>query len=49
MIQILYVDDGAFFFNTREEMIRGLELISKVFARLGLEMHLGSDGKASNN
>ena len=47
IMQILYVDDGAFFFNTREEMIRGLELIRKVFARLGLEMHLGSDGKAS--
>jgi hypothetical protein len=39
--QILYIDDGAFFFETREDATLGLNLINKVFAKLGLEMHIG--------
>ena len=45
--QCLYVDDGAFPFNSREDMIKGLNLIYHHFARFGLEMHIGHDGKES--
>ncbi len=39
--QILYIDNGAFFFETREDTTMGLNPINKVFAKLGLEMHIG--------
>ncbi|KAL7523370.1 hypothetical protein ACHAWF_001608 [Thalassiosira exigua] len=41
--QILYVDDGAFFFPCMENMAKakGLQIIHTTFARLGLEMHIG--------
>jgi hypothetical protein len=35
--QILYINVGAFFFETREDAMLGLNLINKVFAKLGLE------------
>ena len=41
VIQILYVDDGAFVFESREDMALGVEVIHKAFIRLGLELHLG--------
>ena len=41
VIQTLYVDDGAFIFNSRRIMTIGLELVNKVFASLGLEMNMG--------
>ena len=41
VIQILYVDDGAFVFESREDAKLGLEVIHKSFKRLGLELHLG--------
>jgi hypothetical protein len=40
--QILYIDDG-FFFETREDAMLGLNLINKVFTKLGLEMHMGEE------
>ncbi len=45
--QILYIDDGAFFFETREDATLGLNLINKVFAKLGLEMHIGRGNNQS--
>ena len=39
--QILYIDDGAFFFETREDAENGLEMIHRIFALFGLEMHIG--------
>ncbi len=39
--QILYIDDGAFFFESREDAKLGLEMIDKVFKTIGLEMHIG--------
>ena len=47
IFQCLYVDDGAFPFETREDMIQGMNLIYHHFARFGLEMHIGRDGKES--
>jgi hypothetical protein len=45
--QILYINDGAFFFQTREDAERGLEMIHKVFALFGLEMHISREGIAT--
>jgi hypothetical protein len=39
--QILYVDDGAFFFESREDAKLGLEMIDQIFQKFGLEMHIG--------
>ena len=47
IFQCLYVDDGAFPFDTREDMIQGMNLIYQHFARFGLEMHIGRNGKVS--
>jgi hypothetical protein len=47
IFQCLYVDDGAFPFDTREDMIKGMSLIYHHFARFGLEMHIGRNGKES--
>ena len=41
ILQCLYVDDGAFVFSTREDMVEGLDMIFKHFAKFGLEMHIG--------
>jgi len=41
IFQCLYVDDGAFIFSSRDNLIRGIDLIRHHFARLGLEMHIG--------
>jgi hypothetical protein len=38
--QIPYINDGAFFFQTREDAMLGLNLINKMIAKLGLEMHI---------
>jgi hypothetical protein len=47
IFQCLYDDDGAFPFETREDMIQGMNLIYHHFARFGLEMHIGRNGKES--
>ncbi|EJK70147.1 hypothetical protein THAOC_08516, partial [Thalassiosira oceanica] len=41
VFQCLYVDDGAFPFNSREQLTLGCEVIYDHFARFGLEMHIG--------
>ena len=45
--QLLYVDDGAFPFPTRNALIKGLSLIYSHLARFGLEVHIGRDGEPS--
>ncbi len=45
--QILFIDNGGFFFKMREDAMLGLNLINKVFAKLGLEMHIGRGEKLS--
>ena len=44
---MLYLDDGSFPFNTREDMIAGCEIINDTFNELGLEMHTGKGDKKS--
>jgi hypothetical protein len=43
----LYVDDGAFPFDTWESLSRGMTLVYRHFARFGLEMHIGRNGGES--
>ena len=47
IFQCLYVDDGAFIFNSRADMTRGLALLYRHFGRLGMEMHIGRRTSAS--
>jgi len=47
IFQLLYVDDGAFPFPTREALINGLSLIHSHLARFGLEVHIGCNGDTS--
>jgi hypothetical protein len=47
ILQCLYVDDGAFIFATRTNLTKGLNLIYKHFACLGLEMHIGRGNSPS--
>ncbi len=45
--QLLYVNDGAFPFPTRDALTKGLTLIHSHFARFGLEVHIGRNGNPS--
>jgi hypothetical protein len=38
---MLFIDDGAFIFNSRDDLSRGLEIIVEQFANFGLEVHIG--------
>ena len=42
---VLYVDDGVFTFEVRDQLTRGLTLIYHHFTRFGLEMHVGKGNK----
>ena len=44
---VIYVDDGAFTFEDRDQLTRGLKLIYQHFTRFGLEMHVGKGKKDS--
>ena len=44
---VLYVDDGAFAFEDRDQLTRSLNLIYQHFTRFGLEIHIGKGKKAS--
>ena len=46
---VLYVDDGVFTSEDRDQLTRGLNLIYQHFTRFGLEMHVGKVKKASKN
>ena len=43
ILQCLYVDDGASIFSLRQEMTKGLDLVYRHFARLGLDMYIGRE------
>jgi hypothetical protein len=40
ILEILYIDDGAFIFNSRRDLIQGLNIIIKQFAKFGLLVHV---------
>ena len=43
---VLYVKDGTFTFEYRNQLTRGLTLIYHHFTRFGIEMHVGKGKKA---
>ena len=43
----MYVDNGAFTFEDRDQLTRGANLIYQDFVKFGLEMHRGKGKKAS--
>ncbi len=45
--QLLYVNDGAFPFPTRDALIKGLALVYSHLAHFGLEVHIGQNGDPS--
>jgi hypothetical protein len=47
IFQCLYVEDGAFPFNTRKSLSRGMTLVHRHFTRFGLEMQIGRNGSKS--
>ena len=47
IMQILYLDDGAFIFESRKDLVNEVNLIHSLFKRFGMEMHIGRDEKAS--
>jgi hypothetical protein len=47
LLYLLYVDDGAFLFETLEELTRGANYIHDHFKVFGLKMHIGRDGGKS--
>ena len=48
LFYMLYVDDSAFFFKSRNDIEKRITLLSDHFARFGLEIHIGTGGKPSN-
>ena len=49
MLQILYLDDEAFIFACREDLIKGIKMIDKQFKKFGMEMHVGQNEKESKS
>jgi hypothetical protein len=47
LFYLLFVDDGAFLFNTKEQLIKGAELLYDHFHKFGLKMHIGKHNEAS--
>ena len=47
ILQSLHIDEGAFMFNFRDELIEGANVINAHFKRFGIEMHKRIDGKTS--
>jgi hypothetical protein len=43
----LYVDNGSFMFESREDMIKGSAILVHHMRRFGLQMHIGRDGGKS--
>jgi hypothetical protein len=41
ILQCLYVDNGAFLFGTRNDLMKGMDLIYHHFSRFEMEMHIG--------
>jgi hypothetical protein len=47
LLEILYIDDGAFIFNSRTDLSNGLNMLRTHFANFGLEVHIGRGEIAS--
>ena len=44
---VLYLDDGAFIFDSRNDLIKGVNIINLLFKKIGMEMYVGKNEKAS--
>ena len=47
LFYLLFIDDGAFMFNSKEQLIKGADLIYEHFRKFGLKMHVGENNIAS--
>jgi exonuclease III len=47
LFYLLYIDDGVFMFNSREDLIKGTNMLYDLFKMFGLSMHIGENGKKS--
>ena len=47
LFNVLYVDDGDFPFEDRDQLTKGVQLIYDHFKRFGFEMHIGRGAKPS--
>lgn len=47
--ELLYVDDGMLNMTNREDLIKMSSIVEKQFARIGLQMHVGVNGKPSKS
>ena len=45
LFNVLYIDDGAFPFEYRDQLVKGVQLIYDHFKRFGLDMHIGKGAK----
>ena len=45
---LLYADNGAFMFSSRDDMINGMSLLHLHFQRFGLLMHVGTRATPSS-
>jgi Reverse transcriptase (RNA-dependent DNA polymerase) len=47
LFYLLFVDDGAFLFNSKEELSKGAEILRNHFYKFGLKMHIGKPNEPS--
>lgn len=47
LFYLLFVDDGAFLFENKEQLAKGAELLYKHFRKFGLQMHVGRFNETS--
>ena len=47
--ELLYVDDGMLNMTNREDLIKMSSIVKKQIARIGLQMHVGGNGKPSKS
>ena len=47
LFYVLYVDNGVFTFEDRDQLTRGLNLICQHFTKFGLKMHVVKGNKSS--
>jgi hypothetical protein len=43
----LYIDNGSFIFESKEDMTKGVSILYQQMKRFGLLMHIGKDGSKS--
>ena len=49
LFYLLYIDDGAFLFESREDLQKGTEMLHEHFDLFGLKLHIGEDNLISKS